>query len=195
MAQIKLSSLYCEGSFDPDIIETVYMNFPYFFRGDIMRADRNTCNDWRRLFPKMDVYGTVAQFNSYALYEHIRSAHEIGELDETYIMDLIRYGADAVWASKEAEKPNSEERRRLEKLRGCERLYSRRNVLEYVRNKYGPDGRKHTREAIHVRCLGPEMDYCNEYRFPCCRSAAICGDHAPSLYRDNGCEAAVPPEQ
>jgi len=65
-----------------------------------------------------------------------------------------------------------------------------KNELQIVLNMMGTRKRWHPKPAESYQTLGPQEDYCELYRFPCC-GVSVVGDYpAPSQYRADGCEDA-----
>ena len=65
-----------------------------------------------------------------------------------------------------------------------------KNELQVVLNMMGVQKRWHPKPAESYQTLGPQEDYCEFYRFPCC-GLSVVGDYpAPSQLRADGCEDA-----
>jgi len=64
-----------------------------------------------------------------------------------------------------------------------------KNELEVLLNNMSHKKRWHPQSAEHYKDLGPQEDYCEVYRFPCCGKFVLVGDwKSPSQYRADGCE-------
>lgn len=63
-----------------------------------------------------------------------------------------------------------------------------KNELEILLNTMAQRKRWHPKPAEHYKDLGPQEDYCEVYRFPCCGKFVLVGDwKAPLQYRADGC--------
>jgi hypothetical protein len=63
-----------------------------------------------------------------------------------------------------------------------------KNELEVLLNTMAQRKRWHPQPAENYKTLGPQEDYCEVYRFPCCGKYILVGDgRTPSQYRADGC--------
>ena len=62
-----------------------------------------------------------------------------------------------------------------------------KNELQVLLNSMEKSKRWHPQPAEHFKNLGPQEDYCEVYKFPCCGKFALVGDRAPSQYQPDGC--------
>lgn len=72
------------------------------------------------------------------------------------------------------------------------KLSSRQEVLkdelQVLLNAMGERKRWHPKPAEHHKTLGPQEDYCEVYRFPCCGRFVLTDGQEPSRCRADGCE-------
>lgn len=181
--RIKLSCLYYWGEYD-DMVDTAYMNFPYFFRDNICILDDEATASQ---FNFREVADIRREFNTYCLQEYLKGFGQ----DDTHADRLIRENADldaAVNRLMPQLERDCQSRGLLEVNTTMGAAMKRLNYISYLQNRYAPRKKWHPRPAEYVRCLGAMNDYCDLYRFPCCGTDVITDDGAPSQYRSDGCE-------